>query len=103
MDKLLNPENVKEWRGGKSVDMEAFLGELDSEYLTDLDGTIEAYQTYDEVSQETYNDYKLVCSKLEMLRALAYLDDREFIAMRETAAEMRLKKLEALEHEETRF
>ena len=87
-------------RAGGTVNMDELLGELDSLYLADMDATISSYDTYEEIGAETYNDYKIVCAKLEMLNKLRYLAEDEKDEMMKTAAEMRLKKLEGLEHEE---
>lgn len=105
MDNLFKEKSAGVMRKGEKVNMEELLGELDSKYLAELDGTISSYDTYEEISTETYNDYKVICGALEMLTFLGYLDAEELIAMRQTAAEMRLKKLEDLEgpeHEEDR-
>lgn len=95
-------ENAPDLRTGKTINIEEFLDEMYNEYKIDLCASIESFDGYDEVSVETYNDYKTVCIKLEMLEILRYLDKEELDAMRQTAAEMRLKKLEGLEHEENR-
>lgn len=97
---IIKMENTR--RAGGTVNMDDLLGQLDSLYLADMDATISSYRTYEEVSSETYNDYKNVCAKLEMIYYLGYLDADELDAIMKAAAEMRLKKLEALEHEENR-
>ena len=102
MDNLFKEKSAGVMRKGIKVNMETFLGNLDSLYLADMDATITSYDTYDEISSETYNDYEVVSGKLELLHLLGYLDTDELDAMRQTAAEMRLKKLEGLEHEENR-
>ena len=102
MDNLFKEKSSGIMRKGEKVNMEELLKSLDEMYLEDMDATISAYDTYEEISSETYNDYNVVSGKLEMLRHLGYLDDEELCAMRQTAAEMRLKKLEDLEHEENR-
>ena len=102
MDNLFKEKSAGVMRKGDKVNMEEVLAVLDSEYLGDLDATISAYETYEEINAETYNDYLVVSAKLEMFSFLGYLDAEELVAMRQTAAEMRLKKLEALEHEEDR-
>ena len=102
MDNLFKEKSAAVMRKGGKVSMDDLLGELDRAYLADMDATISSYRTYEEVSAETYNDYKNVCGKLEIITFLGYLDAEELIAMRQTAAEMRLKKLEGLEHEENR-
>ena len=102
MDNLFKEKSAGVMRKGDKVNMEEVLAHLDSMYLADLDASISSYDTYDEISAETYNDYKVVSGKLEMFSFLGYLDAEELNAMRQTAAEMRLKKLEGLEHEENR-
>lgn len=100
MDNLFKEKSAGVMREGIKINMEVYLGDLDNEYLVNLDATISSYDNYDEVSAETYNDYKIVCAKLELLTYLGYMDAEELVAMRQTAAEMRLKKLEGLEHED---
>ena len=100
MEKKKKKKSAGVMRKGIELNMEEFLGQLDDLYLADMDATISSYVTYEEVSTETYNDYDVVCAKLELLCFLGYLDAEELDAMRQTAAEMRLKKLEGLEHED---
>lgn len=102
MDNLFKEKSAGVMRKGDKVNMEELLGSLDDIFLADMDGTISSYDTYEEISNETYNDYKLTCARLDILHQLGYLDEEETDAMRQTAAEMRLKKLEELEHEENR-
>ena len=101
MDNLFKEKSAGVMRKGDKVNMEELLGELDSYYLEEMDGTISSYDTYEEIAAETYNDYLIVSGKLEILSFLGYLDDEELDAMRQTAAEMRWKKLEGLEHEDS--
>lgn len=102
MDNLFKEKSAGVMRKGDKVNMEELLGSLDDIFIADMDGTISSYDTYEEISTETYNDYKLTCARLDILHQLGYLDEEETDAMRQTAAEMRLKKLEGLEHEENR-
>ena len=102
MDNLFKEKSSRVMRKGDKVNMDELLGELDSLYLADMDATISTYQTYEEVSNETYNDFKVVCASLEMLFLLKYIDAKELLEMRQTAAEMRLKKLEELIDEENK-
>ena len=102
MDNLFKEKSAGVMRKGDKVNMEEILGALDAMFLADMDASITSYDTKEEVSTETYNDYKLTCARLELLNQIGYLDEEETDAMRQTAAEMRLKKLEALEHEEDR-
>lgn len=105
MDKLLNDKVAKhghEMRKGIVIDIEAYLGTLDTLYLADLNASISSFEDYEAISAETYNDYKIVCAKLEVLEKCEYLTIEETDEMRKCAAEMRLKKLEELEHEEDR-
>lgn len=102
MDNLFKEKSAGVMRKGDKVNMEELLGQLDALYLAEMDATISSYDTYEDVSSVTYNDYEVVSGKLELLNQLGYLDEEETDAMRRTAAEMRLKKLEGLEHEENR-
>ena len=99
MDSLFKEKSAGVMRKGDKVNMEELLGSLDDIFIADMDGTISSYDTYEEISTETYNDYKLTCARLDILNQLGYLDEEETDAMRQTAAEMRLKKLEGLERE----
>lgn len=87
-------------RKGNKVNMNEVMESLDAMLLADLEASILAYSDYEAVSDETYNDYKLTCARLEILNQLGYLSDDELDAMRQTAAKMRLAKLEEMEHEE---
>lgn len=100
MDNLINNHDTH--RAGLMLNVEELLGDLDKSYLRDLEASISSFDDYESVSAETYNDFKLVCAKLEILNLAGYLDDEELNAMRDTAAEMRYKKLEALDHEENK-
>ena len=104
MDNLLEKKKKyrEEIRQGIKLNIEAYLGTLDTLYLADLDASINSFGDYESVSSETYNDYKNVCAKLEVLEKCEYLTIEEADEMRKCAAEMRLKKLEALEHEENK-
>ena len=102
MDNLFKEKSSGVMRKGDKVNMEELLGSLDDMFLADMESSLFAFSDYEAVSDETYNDYKLTCARLELLNQLGYLEDDELDAMRQTAAEMRLKKLEGLEHEENR-
>ena len=96
MDSKILKEATPEIRTGKAVDMDTFLRELDSEYLTQLDSTLSSYDSYDEISNETYNDYQYIGGKLHVLHELGYLNNTEYSEILKVAAEMRRKKLEEL-------
>lgn len=96
MDSKILKESTPEIRTGKAVDMDAFLRDLDSDYLTSLDSTLSSYDTYDEISNETYNDYQYIGGKLHVLHELGYLNNEEYSEILKVAAEMRRKKLEEL-------
>ena len=104
MDKLIEKKKGyrDEIRQGAKFNISAYLGTLDTLYLADLEATVSSFDDYEAISAETYNDYKVVCAKLEVLERCDYLTIEEADEMRKVAAEMRLKKLEALEYEEDR-
>ena len=103
MNKLIEKkkEYRDEYRQGVKLNVSAYLGTLDTLYLADLDATVSSFDDYEAISAETYNDYKVVCAKLEVLEKCEYLTIEEADGMRKVAAEMRLKKLEGLTHEES--
>ena len=98
MDSKLTKVNQEpEYRKGKTVNMDKYLAEMDDMYMIELNATVKTFDTYDEVSNETYNDYKEVCAELKALFLLGYIDDFEYKALINTALDMRKKVLEELE------
>lgn len=91
MDKLINKTAAHghEMRKGKTVDMDKILQDMDQMYIIDLQTTANTFMDCDDVWSESFNDYRRVEAKLEMLELLGYIDEEELKALIKTALEMR--------------
>ena len=87
----------REMRRGKTIDLEAFLEEMYEELECDLKASVETFETYHEVSEETQLDVSRVTYQLDMLKRLDYIDSDEFENMVNYAKEKRFDYLKALE------
>ena len=87
----------KNLRQPMRVDMNEYLNSLEQIYLIDLKETIDNFSTYDEVSAETYNDYRTLIGKLEVLHDLLVLDQEELTDISTYASKLRINMLEAME------
>ena len=88
------------WRVGFRVDMYSILEELQRKYERDLKISAECFETYDEVSDETFNDFEKIKAKFELLMTVGYLDEDEVKALTEYAESLRYDLLYKLENEE---
>ena len=93
MDRLSKDNYV---RTGRPVDMSKLLEEMDHKYLLDLSASAKEFDTYDEVSNETFDDLRVVKGQLYLLERLGYLTNEEREDISSAAEDMRLKKLEGL-------
>ena len=84
-------------RTGAKLDMFREIEELQETYYNDMQASVDAYETYDEVANETYADYRCVCKVLETFARLGYLFPEEATAMKEAVYEQRLEVLKGLE------
>lgn len=84
-------------RTGAKLDMLREIEELQETYYHDMQASVDAYNTLDEVSKETFSDYRCVCKVLETFAKLGYLMPEEAHAMKEAAWEQRLSVLKGLE------
>ena len=87
-------------RTGKQMDMYAEIELLQAKYKDDLQASVDSFDTYFEVSNETYNDFKSVEQTLNLFAMLGYLYRDEAEDMIQVAREQRLTLLDALEGEE---
>lgn len=87
------------WRVGFRVDMYSILEEMQKKFEVDLDLTAKHFDTYDEVSDETYNDLIALKARLETLMIVGYLDEDEVKAITEYAESLRYDLLYRLENE----
>lgn len=82
------------------VEMIALMEDIEHEYKVNLESSVSSYDTYERVSDETYNDFRCVLAKLEILLALAIITSAESKALIEEANAMRLNILEGLNKED---
>lgn len=82
------------------VEMIALMEDIEHEYKVNLESSVSLYDTYERVSDETYNDFRCVLAKLEILLALAIITPAERKALIEEANAMRLNILEGLYKED---
>lgn len=92
MDKLINTC----MRTGRQIDIIKTLEDLQLEYTTDLEASVQTYQSYDRVSEATYDDFMAVKKTLMMFDKLGYLYKDEAQDMIDAAAAERMNKLDQL-------
>ena len=95
--KFLEPRPI--YREGKKLEMYNLIDELEDKYKADLKASVEVYESYEEVSNETVGDLKALTQTLTILKILGYLTKEETDDMIEFAAEMRYEILSELEKE----
>ena len=86
-------------RKGKEIDMFSEIEDLQDKYLSDLQASVDAFETYDEVSVETYSDLMSLSSTLSVFNMLGYLLDEEYADMLTVAKEQRYAVLGGLSRE----
>lgn len=86
-------------RGGKVIEIESLLDDIQLEYVDSLKESIDVYTTYDEVSSETFADSLICKAKVEMLCTLAYIDKEECEAICKKVQDIRLDALNKLNEE----
>ena len=87
------------WRVGFRVDMYSILEEMQKKFERDLEVSAKTFNSYDEVSDETYNDFLTLKARLETLMIVGYLDEDEVKAITEYAESLRYDLLYRLENE----
>lgn len=87
-------------RAGKHVDMVEMLDRFEKTYEHNLESTIQSYDSYEEISNETYSDLTVCVTCLRLLEELGYIEKDELDSMTVYAEEMRLRMLKELEEGE---
>lgn len=82
------------------VEMIALMDKLERAYKINLESSVSSYDTYERVSEETYNDFRCILSELEILAELTIITPTELKALTEEANAMRLNILEGLNKED---
>ena len=69
------------------------LDSIEDDYLMNMKASYDSFNTYDEVSSETYNDYRVTIGKIEILHEIGLITPAELKDLCEEANAMRLKFL----------
>lgn len=85
-------------RSGKTIDMFSEIEDLQAKYLADLSASVQTYNTYEEVSNATYDDFLSVKKTISTFEILGYLFKEEAAAMIDAAHNERMEKLDALQN-----
>lgn len=84
-------------RAGKHINIVEELDELEAKFRADLKGTIDAFDSLDEVSSETMNDLVVFNTVIRMMEKFGYLDNEETVKICQQGASIRRDYLEKLE------
>ena len=84
-------------RAGKHVNIAELIDDVQMAFEASLAATIKTYDSYDAVSEESYNDLMVTFAKLELLQELGYIEKEEYEAMIEKAGQIRMDKLKELD------
>ena len=84
-------------RAGKHVNIAELIDDVQMVFEASLAATIKTYDSYDAVSEESYNDLMVTFAKLELLQELGYIEKEEYEAMIEKAGQIRMDKLKELD------
>lgn len=81
------------FRRVEKVEMTNLLDSIEHEFKMNMESTWNSFETYDEVSTETYNDYRVALAKVEILEEIGLITPTECRYLIEEANAIRLKFL----------
>jgi hypothetical protein len=87
------------FRAGYRLNVIEVLQEMEDKYRTMLNMTVENFDSYDEISSETYNDAIVFKAELGVLLITGYLNEDEVEAMNPIVDQIRMEILSKLEKE----
>lgn len=87
-------------RSGKHINVAEELDELEAKFRADLKGTIDTYESMDDVSNESLNDLILFTTVIRVMNKFGYIDDEETVKICEKGSSIRREYLEKLERKE---
>lgn len=85
------------FRKAEHVEMINLMESIESVYRHDLWSTVRTFDTYEEISAETYVDYMKVCAKIEVLEQVGILLPTEEADLKAEANAIRLDILQEYE------
>lgn len=77
----------------EKIEMNNLLDSIEDDYLTNMQASYASFDTYDQVSDETFNDYRVAVGKIEILQEIGLITPTECKDLCEEANAMRLKFL----------
>lgn len=89
------------FRAGYRLNMSDVLQDLEDKYRTSLKATVDSFESYDEISNETFNDAAIMKGQIGLLVITGYIDEEEANAMIQVVDDIRLNILNNLEKEGT--
>ena len=87
------------FRAGYRLNVIEVLQEMEDKYRTMLNMTVDNFDSYDEISSETYNDAIVFKAELGVLLITGYLNEDEVEAMNPIVDQIRMEILSKLEKE----
>lgn len=97
MDSLLNYDPYDLYiRKGKDVNVAEQMDNLERAYVIDLQASIDSFDDYEMISQETHSDLNAVKKCLQIYHDLGYIDKEELKLMEAYAEHKRKSMLEVL-------
>ena len=87
------------FRAGYRLNVIEVLQEMEDKYRTMLNMTVDNFDSYDEISSETYNDACIFKAELGVLLITGYLNEDEVEAMNPIVDQIRMEILSKLEKE----
>lgn len=88
------------FRAGFRLNMPDLLQDLEDQYRASLKATVDNFDFYDEVSNETFNDASIMKAQLALLVKTGYLDQAECEAMIQVVDMIRMNILKDMKGEE---
>lgn len=84
------------YRQIKPVEMYNLMDSIEDVYKSDLKASISSYDTLDDVSTNTYEDYMRVLAKFQILYEIGLIDESEYDNLKEYAYHLRFEELNKL-------
>lgn len=87
------------FRAGYRLNMNDVLQDLEDKYRSSLKATVDSFEFYDDVSNETFNDAAIMKGQIGLLVTTGYLDEEEAKAMIQVVDDIRMNILKELKKE----
>ena len=89
-------ERLKNYRT-RRIEIAVLVESLYCAYQINVMGSIDAYDLYDDVSEESRNDYRVFSQQMELLRQMTFIDDEECESICKEAYDYRIRELHKIE------